>query len=81
MNVVSRKKLVSHSFDKIHEQLSTMKMHIDSINDPEANDLLSKMESAVLGRMRKLRLHLDIPYDWHDRKMQEMAMNRRRVER
>lgn len=62
------RKLISNSFDKLHEQLSLIRSHIDDCDDPVAQELLESMEFGLLAPMRKLRNHLDIPYDWHEKK-------------
>jgi len=59
---------VSHAFDKLHEQLSLVRSHVDSLDDPVAARLFESMEFGLLAPMRKLRLHLDIPYDWHEQR-------------
>lgn len=59
---------MSNSFNKLHEQLSVVRSHIESLEDPVARKLLESMEFGLFAPMRKLRVHLDIPYDWHERK-------------
>lgn len=61
-------KLMSNAFDKLHEHLSAVRAHVECLNDPTAQKLLDAMEFGMLAPMRKLRLHLDIPYDWHERR-------------
>jgi hypothetical protein len=61
-----RKQLISHAFDKMHEQLTVIRLHLDTVDDPEASRLFDAMERGLLVPMRKLRLHLEIPYDWHE---------------
>jgi hypothetical protein len=63
------RKRVSNAFDKLHEQLSLVRTHVDSLNDPVARKLFESMEFGLLAPMRKLRLHLDIPYDWHEQRV------------
>ncbi len=65
---IDSRKLISNSFDKLHEQLSLIRSHVDGCQDPVADKLLESMEFGLLAPMRKLRNHLDIPYDWHERK-------------
>ncbi|HMK34566.1 MAG TPA: hypothetical protein VK463_05840 [Desulfomonilaceae bacterium] len=62
------RRLLSKSFDKLHEQLSLIRSHVEELNDPMARDLVGSMEFGLLAPMRKLRNHLDIPYDWHEKK-------------
>ncbi len=61
-------KLISNSFDKLHEQLSVVRSHVDALGDPDARKLVESMEFGLLAPMCKLRRHLDIPFDWHERK-------------
>jgi len=61
-------KLMSNSFNKLHEQLSAIRRHLEQVNDPEAEKLFRSMEFGLLAPMRRLRRHLDIPYDWHEQK-------------
>jgi hypothetical protein len=60
------KQLISHAFDKMHEQLTVIRLHLDTLDDPEASRLFDAMERGLLVPLRKLRLHLEIPYDWHE---------------
>jgi len=57
---------MSNAFNKLHEQLSLVRSHVEALDDPVAQDLLDSMEYGLLAPMRRLRLHLDIPYDWHE---------------
>ncbi|MBI4965362.1 MAG: hypothetical protein HY913_18950 [Desulfomonile tiedjei] len=68
MQTVDPRRFVSQAFDKIHEQLSLVRLHVDSLDDPVARRLFESMEFGLLAPMRKLRLHLDIPYDWHEQR-------------
>ncbi len=68
MDTVNHRKLMSNSFSKIHEQLSIVRSHVESLQDSDAARLLECMEFGLLAPMRKLRLHLNIPYDWHESK-------------
>jgi hypothetical protein len=63
---MGRKKLISNTFGKLHEHLSSLRSHVEALGDPEAMDRLEALEFGLLAPMRRLRLHLDIPYDWHD---------------
>ena len=63
---VNHQKLISNSFDKLHEQLSIIRAHIQQVDDPEAEELFRQMEIACLSRLRSLRLRLEIPYDGHE---------------
>ncbi len=60
-------KLISNSFNKLHEHLSTLRSHVEQLEDPVAMRFLESMDLGLLAPMRRLRIHLDIPYDWHDR--------------
>jgi len=71
MQSVDPRRLVSNAFDKLHEQLSMVRSHVDSLDDPVARRLFEAMEFGLLAPMRKLRLHLDIPYDWHEQRASE----------
>ncbi|MCX5861668.1 MAG: hypothetical protein WCG29_11730 [Desulfomonile sp.] len=71
MQTVNHRKLMSNSFNKLHEQLSLIRSHVDEINDPEARQLLNSMEFGMLAPMRRLRLRLDIPYDWHEQRSEK----------
>jgi len=64
---VNHVKLMSNSFDKLHEQLSVLVTHVKTLNDPEAEELLKQMEIGLLAPMRRLRHRLEIPYDWHEK--------------
>jgi hypothetical protein len=68
METVNHRKLMSNSFNKLHEQLSVVRGHVEALGDPASIKLLESMEFGLLAPMRKLRLHLDIPYDWHEAK-------------
>lgn len=72
MAEVNHRKLMSNSFTKLHEQLSLVRSHIESLDDPTARKLMESMEFGLLAPMRKLRIHLDIPYDWHEKKLETM---------
>jgi hypothetical protein len=62
------RKLMSNAFNKLHEQLSLVRSHVEDLDDDEAARLLESMEFGLLAPMRKLRLKLDIPYDWHEQR-------------
>jgi hypothetical protein len=66
MDNVNHHKLISNAFNKLHEQLSTVRSHVEALDDPAAGKFLESMEFGLLAPMRRLRVHLDIPYDWHD---------------
>lgn len=66
INGVNYLKLISNSFDKLHDQLSILRAHIEKVNDPEAEKLLKELELGLLAPMRRLRQRLEIPYDWHE---------------
>ena len=68
MKGVNTCKLISNSFNKLHEQLSVVRSHVESLDDPVAHNLLDSLEFGLLAPMRKLRMHLGIPYDWHEKK-------------
>ncbi|MBM4328578.1 MAG: hypothetical protein FJ118_15610 [Deltaproteobacteria bacterium] len=68
MNEVSHLKLMSNSFDKLHDQLSVIRGHAEALNDEEAVKLVGAMEFGLLAPLRKLRAHLRIPYDWHEQR-------------
>ena len=65
---VNHRKLLSNSFNKLHEQLSIMRSHLEAVGDPAALKHLESMEFGLFAPMRRLRLHLDIPYDWHEKR-------------
>jgi len=62
------RKLMSNAFNKLHEQLSLVRSHVEALDDDEAVRLLESMEFGLLAPMRKLRVKLDIPYDWHEQR-------------
>lgn len=68
---VNHLKLMSNSFDKLHEQLSILRAHVKNFDDPKVEEFITQMESGLLAPMRKLRLRLEIPYDWHEKKEEE----------
>jgi len=76
MQSVDYRKRVSNAFDKLHEQLSLVRAHVDSLDDPVARKLFESMEFGLLAPMRKLRLHLDIPYDWHEQRTSAKGASR-----
>jgi hypothetical protein len=71
MNTTGRKKLISNTFAKLHEQLSSLRSHVEALEDPDALAGLESVEFGLLGPMRRLRLYLEIPYDWHDESVTE----------
>lgn len=66
MQEVNHRKLISNAFNKLHEQLSVVRAHVETLEDPAAEKFLESMEFGLLAPMRRLRIHLDIPYDWHE---------------
>lgn len=68
MENINHRKLMSNSFNKLHEQLSLLRSHVDTLDDAESRRLLDSMEFGLLAPMRRLRLRLDIPYDWHEQR-------------
>lgn len=62
---------MSNSFDKLHEQLSILRAHAKNFDDPRVEEFVTKMEFGLLAPMRQLRLSLEIPYDWHEKKEEE----------
>jgi hypothetical protein len=52
------------AMDRVHSALAMMRVATEDFDDPEAMALLAQMEFGALAPMRKLRLHLNIPYDW-----------------
>ena len=68
MTDVNHLKLMSNSFNKLHDQLSVIRGHAEALNDSEAVKLVEAMELGLLAPMRKLRVYLRIPYDWHERR-------------
>ncbi len=66
MNTTGRLKLISNTFSKLHEQLSSLRSHVEALDDQEAIKYLEPLEFGLLAPMRRLRRHLEIPYDWHD---------------
>jgi len=68
MDLDTQRKLISRSFNKLHEQVSILRALVETIDDPEASEFLDSMEYGLFAPMRRLRVHLDIPYDWRDLK-------------
>ena len=68
MKKVNFRKSVANSFDILHEQLSALRSLVESMDDPVARRHFESMEYGLLAPMRKLRMHLAIPYDWHQEK-------------
>ncbi len=50
------RKLISNAFDKMHEQLSLIRSHVEETDDPVAQKLMESMEFGLLAPMRKLRI-------------------------
>lgn len=70
-------KRVDTCFDRIHTTLRCLYEHIESLDDKEVQALYNKLECGTLAPMRRLRLHLGIPYNWQE---QPEAGNGRRDE-
>jgi hypothetical protein len=70
MQTPNHRKLISNAFNKLHEQLSVVRSHVEALEDPVAGNFVESMEFGLLAPMRRLRIHLDIPYDWHDERAQ-----------
>lgn len=66
METVNHHKLISNAFNKLHEQLSAVRSHVEALEDPVAGKFLDSMEFGLLAPMRRLRVHLGIPYDWRE---------------
>lgn len=66
MNKMSRLRRICHAFDKIHDQLSIIRAHVDKLQNVEAIKHFSAMEIGMLTPMRRLRQTLNIPYNWLD---------------
>jgi hypothetical protein len=66
MEKVNHHKLLANAFNKLHEQLSVVRSHVEAMDDPDAGEFMDSMELGLLAPMRRLRVHLGIPYDWHD---------------
>jgi hypothetical protein len=62
---------MSHAFNKLHEQISIVRAHVEALDDPEATEYLEAMEYGLFAPMRKLRVHLDVPYLWPEKKRGE----------
>ncbi len=62
----SRLRGICRAFDKIHEQLSIIRAHVDELKNVEAVKHFSAMEIGMLAPMRHLRQALNIPYNWLD---------------
>lgn len=60
-------KFLSCAFGRIHDHLSSLRTHACTLGDPKTWELVTSLELGMLKSMRKLRLHLEIPYDWHER--------------
>jgi hypothetical protein len=53
---------VGRAFDKIHVQLSLLRVYSEDLDDPEVTRLVESMEFGVLVPMRRLRDRLRVPY-------------------
>lgn len=60
-------RFLSDAFARVHDYLSSLRSHATSLGDPRTWELVTNLELGVLRFMRRLRLLLDIPYDWHER--------------
>jgi hypothetical protein len=70
-----QRKAVSNAFDKIHDQLLIIRGHVESgSDDPKLHRLVDNLDHGMLVPMRKLRLALDIPYDWHEETQREQEL-------
>jgi hypothetical protein len=54
---------LSDVFARIHDQLTMVREILEECGDETALQLLEQMESGTLLPMRRIRLHLDVPYD------------------
>lgn len=59
-------KFLANAFDCVHDYLSSLRAHAASLGDPRTWELVTSLELCLLKSMRRLRLHLDIPYDSHE---------------
>jgi hypothetical protein len=57
---------LSNAFDRLHDHLSSLRAHAASLGDPRTWELVTSLELCLLKSLRKLRLHLGIPYDSHE---------------
>lgn len=71
MDFDEHRKFISHAFNKLHEQISVVRSHVEPLDDPEASRFLDAMEYGLFAPMRKLRIHLDIPYDWRTKRAED----------
>lgn len=60
-------RFLSDAFARVHDYLSSLRSHATSMGDPTTWELVTNLQLGVLRFMRRLRLLLDIPYDWHER--------------
>jgi hypothetical protein len=60
------RRYISNAFDRIHDQLRSIKKHVEHGCDEKAMKLYVRLEAGTLEPLKRLRLHLNIPYDWHD---------------
>jgi len=49
-------------FNALHDRLSEVRDIMRQLDDDKASELFGAMESGLLAPMRRLRVHLDIPY-------------------
>ncbi len=72
---LDQRKLLSNAFDKIHEQMALLRSHLETSPDATARELLVNMECGLMAPMRRMRLHMDIPYSWSETKATKSRIN------
>jgi hypothetical protein len=60
-------RFLSDAFSRIHDHLSSLGFHASHLGDTHVAEVVKALELGLLKPMRRLRLHLEIPYDWHER--------------
>jgi hypothetical protein len=57
------KKVLTKAFNQIHKELEVIRTLTDSLDDEVATEITKELEFNLLAPIRRLRAHLDIPFD------------------
>jgi hypothetical protein len=63
MIVEEQKKVLTKSFNQIHKELEVIRNLTDLLDDAVATEITKELEFSLLAPIRRLRAHLEIPFD------------------